>query len=979
MKNKKKRRDFLKILGFTTLSVTLAACKGPVIESIPYIIKPDSITPGVYNYYASTMFDGFDFGNVIVKTIEGRPIGIESNKKSKYFNSMSSRIKSSILSLYDNERLKFPSIKKRKISWKKIDKIIINELRNISNSKKKIVILTSSLPSPSTREIIYDFTKVYKNTNHIIYDNISYSSTLDAVKKVLGIRAIPYYDLSEIELLISFDADFLGDWSPQDFHKSYSKSKKPNLTMLNHIQLESNMSLSGANADLRIPINPHEIYNLLIEVYKAMNNKSSNRLAVSLVKKIFKKGKKTLIIADGNQEMYEISLLMNNHIQSNAIKNKKFIFLKESNDKIILNLMNDLAKKNVGALLIFNTNPVYSFFDKKKIDNIKDIPLTISFAMKEDETSDYMDIWVPIPHWLESWGDYIAITGMYSLRQPTIRKIFNTRQFEDTLLKWIKGNPEHVKINDLFLNTHKIINYYDYLKFFFEEKIIKRTFLNSFNKALFYGSIKIKERKIDLRYKKSISFLKQKKINKFELRLYTKVSMGDGRQFDNPWLQELPDPITRTTWENYMTMSYTDANALGIKNWHVGNGAMNGNCVNLIFDSIIIKNIPVYIQPGQSIGCLGLSFGYGRKKGKIAKQSRGINAYALYKNFNSIQDNIKLEKSKKKYKFSCIQLQNTTVGRNNIARETDLFTYLNTNKVFWNKEFLIKNKNNKINGNKITIWESLKEDNGHHFNISIDLNKCTGCTSCIIACNSENNIPVVGKEEVRKYRDMHWLRIDRYFSTKKNKKKYNNKNPFIEPFLYKNYLEPEYKNPKVIFQPIMCQHCNNAPCETVCPVGATTHGKQGQNMMTYNRCIGTRYCANNCPYKVRRFNWFNYYNKEQINFNLTSKLSRMILNPNVVVRSRGVMEKCSMCIQLTQSIILTAKKEERKIKNNEFQTACSKICPTNAIIFGDINNKRSKIFKRKINNRSYKLLDFLGVKPNVFYQVKIRNLKKNKY
>ncbi|NHU72607.1 4Fe-4S dicluster domain-containing protein, partial [Candidatus Sulcia muelleri] len=488
---------------------------------------------------------------------------------------------------------------------------------------------------------------------------------------------------------------------------------------------------------------------------------------------------------------------------------------------------------------------------------------------------------------------------------------------------------------------------------------------------------KIKERKIDLRYKKSISFLKQKKINKFELRLYTKVSMGDGRQFDNPWLQELPDPITRTTWENYMTMSYTDANALGIKNWHVGNGAMNGNCVNLIFDSIIIKNIPVYIQPGQSIGCLGLSFGYGRKKGKIAKQSRGINAYALYKNFNSIQDNIKLEKSKKKYKFSCIQLQNTTVGRNNIARETDLFTYLNTNKVFWNKEFLIKNKNNKINGNKITIWESLKEDNGHHFNISIDLNKCTGCTSCIIACNSENNIPVVGKEEVRKYRDMHWLRIDRYFSTKKNKKKYNNKNPFIEPFLYKNYLEPEYKNPKVIFQPIMCQHCNNAPCETVCPVGATTHGKQGQNMMTYNRCIGTRYCANNCPYKVRRFNWFNYYNKEQIN--LTSKLSRMILNPNVVVRSRGVMEKCSMCIQLTQSIILTAKKEERKIKNNEFQTACSKICPTNAIIFGDINNKRSKIFKRKINNRSYKLLDFLGVKPNVFYQVKIRNLKKNKY
>lgn len=979
------RRDFIKILGFTTLYVTLAACKGPVIESIPYIIKPEYITPGINNYYASTMFDGFDFGNVIVKTIEGRPIKIESNKESKYLNTVSSRIQSSILSLYDNERLKYPSINKKKVSWAKLDNIIINKLNTISNSKKKIVILTSSLPSPSTKQLIYDFTKVYKNTNHIIYDAISYSSTLNAVNKVLGKRAIPYYDISNIELLISFDADFLGDWSPQNFHKIYSKRKKPNLSMINHIHLESHMSLSGANADLRITINPSKIYNLLIELYKAINNNSNNKLAISLAKKIFKKGKKVLIIADGNQEMYEISLLINKKIKSNALKNGKFFFLKESNDKIVLNLINDLSKEKIGALLVFNTNPVYNFFDKKIKSYIRKIPLTISFAMKEDETSDFIKIWAPVPHWLESWGDYKPLTEMYSLRQPIIKTIFNNRQFENSLLEWIKKNPKHIKIKNLFFNlikkkSKKNINYYDYLKFFFKKKIINKLNVNSFKKALFYGSLKIREKKkIKKKIKKFKFAFKATKNNKFELRLYTKISMGDGRQSDNPWLQELPDPITRTTWENYLTMSFLDAKNLGIKNWNIGNGAINGNCVNLFFNDIIIKNIPVYIQPGQSVGSLSLSFGYGRKKGKVAKQSRGVNAYALYKNFNIIQENIFLKKSERIYKFSFFQLQNTTVGRNIIAKETNLHTYLNVNKNFWNKEDIIENKN--INSNKITMWKHFKEKNGHHFNISIDLNKCTGCTSCVIACNSENNIPVVGKEEIRNFRDMHWLRIDRYYSTNTNSllEKINYKtNPLYEPFLYKSLLRPEKKNTKIIFQPIMCQHCNNAPCETVCPVGATSHGKQGQNMMAYNRCIGTRYCANNCPYKVRRFNWFNYYNNNKFPFNLNSNLSRMVLNPNVVIRSRGVMEKCSMCIQMTQSVILNAKKEERQIKNNEFKTACTKVCPTNAISFGDINNKKSKIFKKKIENRSYKLLDFLGVKPNVFYQVKIRNFKKKK-
>ncbi|YCJ91763.1 MAG: 4Fe-4S dicluster domain-containing protein [Candidatus Karelsulcia muelleri] len=972
------RRDFLKILGFTTLSVTLAACKGPIIESIPYIIKPESITPGVSNYYASTMYDGFDFGNVIIKTRDGRPLKIEYNKKSKYLNEVSSRIQSSILSLYDNKRLKFPSIKKKKISWKKLDNIIIKRLINLSKSNKKIVILTSSLPSPSTKQLIYDFSRVYKKTNHIIYDSISYSSTLNAVKNILGKRAIPYYDFSKIELLISFDADFLGDWSPQKFHKVYVKRKKPNLSMINHIQIESNMSLSGANADLRIPMNLTEIQNLLFEVYKGLKNKSKNKLAITLVKKILKKGNKTLVIADGNKEMYEMALLINKKIKSNALKKNKFILLKESNDKIFFKFIEELSNNKIGALLVFNTNPIYSFYDEKIKSYLRKIPLTISFAMKEDETSDYMEIWAPIHHWLESWGDYKPLTGMYCLRQPTIRKIFNTRQFEDSLLKWIKKNPNHFKIKNLFFNNFKKkkkIKYSDYLKIFFEKKIMKKSDLNSFNKALFHGSFKLKE-KLNLNIKKQPSnyILNIKNKKNFELRLYLKTSIGDGRQSDNPWLQELPDPITRTTWENYLTMSLKDAKNLKLKNWNVETGALNGNCVNLIFKNLIIKDIPVYIQPGQAIGTIGLSFGYGRKKGKVTKLSKGFNAYLLYKNFSLIQRNILLKKSSKNYKFSCIQLQNTTAGRNSLAKEKNLFIYLNK------KKFVCKQKN--FFKKNLFVKE---EKNGHHFNLSIDLNKCTGCTACVIACNVENNIPIVGKKEIRNFRDMHWLRVDRYYSSKNKKENFffkkknlGYKNPFTEPKFYKNLLLPEWENPKIIFQPIMCQHCNNAPCETVCPVGATTHGKQGQNMMTYNRCIGTRYCANNCPYKVRRFNWFNYSNKFKFPMNINSNLDKFVLNPDVVIRSRGVMEKCSLCIQMTQAVILKAKKEERKIKDDEFQTACSKVCPTNAISFGDLNDNSSKIIKKKLSDRSYKLLDFLGVNPNVFYNIKIRNFKQKK-
>ncbi|WP_341654750.1 4Fe-4S dicluster domain-containing protein [Blattabacterium cuenoti] len=968
---KTSRRDFLKWIGFSTASVTLSACKGPVIKSIPYVVKPENITPGIPNYYASTMIDSFDIGSVLVKTREGRPIKIEPNSSSEFFNTTSARIQSSLLSLYDEERLKNPFLKGKKSSWKEIDNYIIQNLKSLSKTKKDIIFLSYSFPSFSTKKLIQDFKKKYPRTKWITYDPISYSKALDASKEIFGIRGFPIFDLNKSELIVSFDADFLGDWSPENMANFYVSKRNPEKNMMQHIQIESNMTITGANADIRLSRKPSEIKKMLIEIFQniCLGKKTKDKNSEEIASLINKMGSKSVIFADGDQESYELSFLINQKINSHALQNDKYFFSKESNDNKFNNFLKDLENENVGGLFIHNVNPIYSLplsiYEKVK-KFIKKIPLTVSLSMSKDETNEMMDVLAPIPHWLESWGDTYPVTNVYTLIQPTIQCIFNTRQFQDSLVIWGEIQEK---------------NYYEFLKKTWEKDIIPKSNVSSFNEALFHGVVKIKNHKQPISNNFSINqkkikkygkkIVKQEKIKKyFELRLYTKISMGDGHQHNNPWLQELPDPITRTTWDNYLTISYYDANKMELKNWNSGNGSLNGNCVDLMKNNkTIIQNIPVFIQPGQALGSLGLAFGYGQKKGKLSKIVHGKNAYRIYENFFIIQDNIEIKKVDRIHKFSCVQLHHTMVGRN-LVKETDLDIFLNKPKEIWNEEEKVLTHKGLLFPEEISIWnpnnqKKKEKKNGHHFNLSIDLNACIGCGACIIACHSENNVPVVGKEEIEKSRDMHWLRIDRYyFSDDPSSETSNNENNI-------------YENPKVNFQPIMCQHCDHAPCETVCPVGATSHGKQGQNMMAYNRCVGTRYCANNCPYKVRRFNWFNYVNNKKFDFNMNNALGKMILNPDVVVRTRGVMEKCSLCIQRTQYVIGIAKKENRKIQDEEFETACSISCPTKAITFGDINDPTSLISKKIKNSRSYKLLDFIGVRPNVSYQLKIRNKNKN--
>ncbi|MBL4939677.1 MAG: 4Fe-4S dicluster domain-containing protein, partial [Lutibacter sp.] len=667
-------------------------------------------------------------------------------------------------------------------------------------------------------------------------------------------------------------------------------------------------------------------------------------------------------IQDKNAQL--LALAINNAINSEVIDVKATKNVRHGNDADVAQLISDMNAGKVGAVIINNSNPVYTLSNASEfIKGLKKVKLSVAFSMQDNETANAVQYALATPHYLESWGDVVIKKGHYSLMQPTINPLFETRQFQDTLLTW----------------TGSDISYYDFIKESWDTELGGK----SWNQALHDGFVIAENDSevtvADVDFDTAASELAKVKGSDFELTLYTKIGLGDGQMASNPWLQEFPDPITRTSWDNYLTISKADADALGVVNRNVANGALNGSNVALTVNGIS-EVLPAYIQPGQAKGSLGLALGYGRKQGLKKEMQTGKNGYQFYKNFNNFQPNVTLKVVEGEHEFACVQLHNTLMGRGDILKETTLDTYNDHSldpKHTWNKVPMVTLDHKEVEATTVDLWTSFDRSVGHHFNLSIDLNACNGCGACVIACHAENNVPVVGKQEVRKSRDMHWLRIDRYYSheeTFEGDIELKENGTGISGFRNTmSALEDPSENPSVAFQPVMCQHCNHAPCETVCPVAATSHGRQGQNQMAYNRCVGTRYCANNCPYKVRRFNWFEYRENDEFDFNMNDDLGRMVLNPDVTVRSRGVMEKCSLCMQMTQATILKAKKEGRAVNTNEFEVACANACSSEALIFGDINNEADKVTSLVEDNRAYHLLEHVGTKPNVVYQVKVVN------
>ena len=964
------RRDFLKFLGFSTAAASLAACEAPIQKVIPFVVKPEETIAGEADWYASSFYDGNDFASLLIKNREGRPIFLKTNDLCDK-GGVNARIQASVLNLYDAARLKTPLANGEESTWANVDASIVKGLKAAKAAGKQVVLLSSSIISPSTKAVIDAFASKY-NAKHVIYDALSVSAMLDANKESFGVRSLPTYHFDKADVVVSFAADFLGDWLDAGHGKDYATKRNPNAaTMSRHYQFESNLSMTGANADYRTPVKASEMGVALVNLYNLIANKAGAttvKVATSdystqiqkAANDLWKAKGKSLVVAGGNDKNIHLVVNAINDLLSNngaTIDFAKRSNLKQGNDADVVTLVNDMKAGKVGALIAYNANPVYNLAEGAAFaEALSKVDTSVSFSEKNDETAAVMNFVCPDHNYLESWSDANPYTGVYALVQPTISPLFKTRQAQASLMSWT-GLGE---------------DFYSYVKNYWNKNILGST---SWNTALHDGVFMTKASERSVSNKASIvsavASLSKLTGDSIDLVLYSKTGLGSGEFANNPWLQELPDPITKNTWDNYLTVSPRFAKELGLTNENVSNGALDGDVVDLTVNGVTLR-VPVLIQPGQAYKTVGLAVGYGRQGSGKAGDGVGVNAFVFANGFNTTLSGATITKVEGEvHGFASTQLHHTMMGRDRIVKETTLDAYKN-DPTSGNEQMLLATHKGAKEPEKITLWEEHDRD-VHWWNLSIDLNGCTGCGACVIACHAENNVPVVGKDEIRRSRDMHWLRIDRYYSSDMTQEKADDEGvSAIDKFLAME-VASEAETLEVVFQPVMCQHCNHAPCETVCPVAATSHSREGLNHMAYNRCVGTRYCANNCPYKVRRFNWFNYSDNEQFDFYMNDDLGKMVLNPDVVVRSRGVMEKCSMCVHMLQKVKLDAKKDGRKLRTGEAQTACSIACDTGALTFGDVLDEESKVFTASKSPRAYHLLEELNTQPSVWYQTKVRN------
>lgn len=993
------RRDFLKFLGFGVTAATLAACETPIKKAIPYVIKPETITPGVANYYASSFYDGYDYFSLMVKTREGRPIKVDGNSLSTVTGgATNARAQASILSLYDSKRAKTPLKDGAPTDWSQADTEITAKLKELASKGKKTYLITQSIISPSTQSVIEEFKAAFGNITHVMYDAVSYAGIRQANVASFGKAVIPSYYFNKAKAIAAFGCDFMNGWLLSGaYQKQYAETRRPeNRDMSRHFQFEAVMSLAGANADYRYMVKQSEIGAALVGLYNYLATKAGKSVLSNASTSVddgihacgdylWENKSHALVVCGLNDKnaqwiTNEINQLLESY--GNTIDIDTPVYLYQGDDKAIVAAAADLAGNGV---ILYGVNPSYSLPAGDAFNEaLAQAAFSVSFADRVEESrTQYL---CPDHHYLEAWNDYQPVKGHYSLQQPTIHPLFDTRAAQESLLVWA---------GKAIRSDKNSTTYRDYIK-----NVWNTTLFAGSGKLLFndFWNLSLHDGVYDAAATASVipvsagttadqpvsgslldaasSLLKTaSETSGWEVIMYQKVGMGTGIYAANPILQELPDPITRVTWDNYITMSPEDMDKAEFK----FNKLMGQNqWANIAKVSVNDKTIelPVLAQPGQTPGTVGIALGYGRKFGR-KDDVIGVNAYPFISTVNDCftiwVTGATLESVGRKYQLAGTQTHHTMMGRD-IIKETSLLEFEANPRSGNPAKMLHTNVHDlTVDGHeapigKIDYWKEFSTPN-HRWGLSIDLNACNGCGACVVACHIENNVPVVGKDEIRRSRDMHWMRIDRYYTSDADPStRYDKTND--------NYRSKEIpsKQPKIAFQPVMCQHCNHAPCETVCPVVATTHSSEGLNQMTYNRCVGTRYCANNCPYKVRRFNWFQYNNNSKFDYYMNDDLGKMVLNPDVTVRDRGVMEKCSMCVQRIQAGKLEAKKEGRMVKDQEIQTACSAACPTNAIIFGDYNDTESKIATLEKNGRAYYLLEEVGIKPNVIYQTKVRNV-----
>ncbi|MDP7034031.1 MAG: 4Fe-4S dicluster domain-containing protein [Planctomycetota bacterium] len=961
------RRSFLKLTGFGLAASLIPGCsRGPSEKLIPYLDQPEGILAGKATWYATTC-GGCNAGcGMLAKNMDGRPIKLEGNPGHPISGGGLCPIgQAMVLPLYDAQRLQTPIIQGEKSDWGKVDREIRDSLAKIKRSGGSVRFLTGSLTSPTEQKTIQEFLSDYPGSRHVCYDPLSQSAILDAHLQTHGVRRFPGYDFGAAEWIVSFDADFLGTWiSPVQFTAGYQagrilESESPRLSQ--HLQFESRLSLTGSNADQRIAVSPEQINQLITALAARIAAKAGQSVGFSspslkpdhkakideLADSLWKSRGRSLVVCGLNQFETQVQVNLINHLLGNY--EKTLSLLKPSNqcqgnDRDLAFLVDEIEKGKVSALFVLGVNPVYDLPGGEGLAQaIKKIPCTVSFATHLDETARVTRYVCPVHNPLESWRDAEPIAGKLSVTQPTIRPLGKTRAMVVSLTVWMGNKKEEYQVMKDTWRTD-----------FFKRQKTDSTFGRFWDRALHDGWVEIDSpvrASTDFNMKSIQAVPKDPVISadKLSLVLYPKIGMLAGQHAHNPWLHELPDPVSKIVWDNEASLSPETA-----RKFKVEQG-----------DRIEIRQgekklvLPVHIQPGQYDGVVAVALGYGRvgtdRFTRVGPQwLESLPTVAVGETVGK-NATLFLSLSEGRIGYSGSEVSIRPTGEHGELVTTQIHHSLSVpaglamkgmpKRPFVQETTLEEYKKNPESGShpvhpKHDLWAGSHEYTGHHWGMIIDLAACTGCSACVVACQAENNIPVVGKDEVRLNREMHWMRIDRYYNETS-------------------------EGTDVVHQPMFCQQCDHAPCETVCPVLATVHSSEGLNQQVYNRCVGTRYCSNNCPYKVRRFNWFDYPRED--------RLQNMSLNPDVTVRSRGVMEKCTFCVQRIQAAKSESASSGKPLVDGDIQTACQQSCPAGAVFFGDLNDEKGLLAKLKSSPRRYRVLDDLGVEPSVGYLRVVRN------
>src|SRR5579872_6985407 len=939
------RRGFLKVMGASLGLAGMTGCvRLPLEPIVPYVRQPEGVIPGRPMYYASAVTLGGYASPVLVESHLGRPTKIEGNDMHPASQGGTDIFtQASLLGLYDPDRSQSVMSMGDQRSWQ----AFLGAVRGPLSAQKAlkgagIRILTPTISSPTLADQLRNFLKIYPDAKWHVYEPVNRDNVLEGAKMAFGQPVETRYDFSKADVIVSLDADFLYAGFPGNtrYIRDFASRRNPDSGNMNRLYvIESTPTSTGAKADHRIPVRAvdvERIASLLVAGGHPLREigpqnsglpDSIHKFMVAVEEQLETSGRDrgTTLVIPGEHQSPIVHLVA--HLLNEGLGNVgKTVFYSDPVDANPINqtdsikeLVGDMNAGKVDLLVILGGNPAYNApADLNFADALKSnkVPLRVHYGLYQNETAELCQWHVPATHELESWGDARAYDGTVSIIQPLIAPLYNG-----------KSALEFVAL----LSGQADATGYDLTRAYWQKQHTGADFEQFWRKSLHDGWIEgttFAAKQVPLsRQQFSELDVKPADPNSIELNIRRDSTIYDGQFANNGWLQELPKPMTKLTWDNAILIGPKMADRLGIKTEDVAELELNGKKVTG----------PVWIQAGHPDNSVTVTLGYGRKRAGRVGTAQGFDAYALRTTAAPwIASGVTIRKTGDTYKLASTQgyqsMDTPDGGHRPQVRETTLEEY-RKEPDFAKEEEVPKD---------LTLYKPYPYDKEDYaWGMTIDLNSCVGCNNCMLACQSENNIAVVGKEQTVLGRHMHWIRVDAYY-------------------------QGDRDNPRAFFQPVPCMQCENAPCEVVCPVGATNHTTEGLNDMVYNRCVGTRYCSNNCPYKVRRFNFLLFQDWETPQY-------KMMRNPDVSVRSRGVMEKCTYCVQRINERRIDAEKEDRKINDIELQTACQQSCPAGAIVFGNINDPNSKVSKLKAQSRNYSLLGELNTRPRTTYLAEVRN------